>query len=302
MKQETITTICNKALSLLGEEPITSYDNDTSLAGRACRAHFDLVMATLLEEGFWTFPTVEKELEKLTESIEEEVTRTIEIPYFLGMTQGSPKYYRYEEGDVEGAEAPYAWRAENTTQTYYTKVLSASSGVHYSYTNSTAGTIYIQIMSFGTEEQTITETVTTEKDIKFGEFFLYKIPENCVLIHSIYPEGGRHDENIPLDWDIRYFPEETERYIISKIDSKDRPLFCEYLFSPDNLEIYSASFLKALVDGIAYSICMEVTKDLQRTQFLLQLYEKDKADALRKAMNEDLSEHEYTSPFVSCRG
>ena len=65
MKQETITTICNKALSLLGEEPITSYDNDTSLAGRACRAHFDLVMATLLEEGFWTFPTVEKELEKV---------------------------------------------------------------------------------------------------------------------------------------------------------------------------------------------------------------------------------------------
>ena len=213
MKQETITTICNKALSLLGEEPITSYDNDTSLAGRACRAHFDLVMATLLEEGFWTFPTVEKELEKVTEIVDE-----------------------------------------------------------------------------------------VEQDKKFGDFYLYQIPENCVLIHSIYPEGGRHNEDIPLDWDIRYFPEETERYIMCKTDSKERPLYCEYLFSPDNLEIYSASFLKALVDGLAYSICMEVTKDLQRTQFLLQLYEKDKADALRKAMNEDLSEHEYTSPFVSCRG
>lgn len=213
MKQETITSICNKALSLLGEEPISSYDNDTSLAARACRAHFDLVMASLLEEGHWTYPVTEAQLEKVTETVDDEV-----------------------------------------------------------------------------------------QDKKVGDFFAYRIPENCVLIHSIYPEGARHNENIPVDWDTRYFPEETERYIICKIDSKERPLYCEYLFSPDNLEIYSATFLKTLVDGLAYSICMEVTKDLQRTQFLLQLYEKDKADALRKSMNEDLSEHEYTSPFISCRG
>lgn len=221
MKQETITTICNKALSLIGEEPISSYDNDTSLPARACRSHFGLVLASLLEEGFWTFPTVEVELEKVTQEIEETVGE---------------------------------------------------------------------------------ETVVTEKDLKYQDFFVYQLPEHCVLIESIYPQGARHNENYKIKWDLRYFPEETKRYIICDIDSKDTHLYCEYLFSPDNLEIYSASFLKALVDGLAYSICMEITKDLQRTQFMLQLYEKDKADALRKCMNEDLSEHEYTSPFISCRG
>jgi len=213
MKQETITTVCNKALSLIGEEPISSYDNDTSLQARACRAHFDLVLASLLEEGHWTFPTVEVELEKALDEDEQPLTNIAE-------------------------EMPY----------------------------------------------------------------VYEIPNNCVLIHSVYGKGERHNEDKTVKWDLRYFPEETKKYIISNIDSEDHTLYCEYLFSPDNLEIYSASFLKALVDGLAYSICMEVTKDLQRTQFLLQLYEKDKADALRKSMNEDLSEHEYTSPFISCRG
>ena len=213
MKQETITTICNKALSLLGEEPITSYDNDTSLAARACRSHFDLVMASLLEEGFWTFPTVEVKLDKAVNDDDQEMTYVAE-------------------------EMP----------------------------------------------------------------FMYVVPSNCIMIHSIYAKGQRHDENTPIKWDLRYVPEETKKYIICNIDSKDQELYCEYLFSPDNLEIYSASFLKALVDGLAYSICMEITKDMQRTQFLLQVYERDRADALRKSMNEDLSEHEYTSPFVSCRG
>lgn len=221
MKQETITTICNKALSLIGEEPISSYDNDTSLPARACRSHFDLVMASLLEEGFWTFPTVEVKLEKVVEETEEE---------------------------IDG------------------------------------------------------ETVTTVTDLKYQDYFMYEIPAHCVLIHSIYGKGQRHNENHPLEWDIRYIPEETKRYIICPVNSDEHELYCEYLFSPDNLEIYSASFIKALVDGLAYSICMEITKDMQRTQFLLQLYEKDKADALRKCMNEDLSEHEYTSPFITCRG
>lgn len=221
MKQETKTTVCNKALSLLGEEPISSYDNDTSLAARACRSHFDLVMATLLEEGHWTFPTVEVKLEKAMEEVETEDEETVE-----------------EEKKYIADEMPY----------------------------------------------------------------MYEVPENCVLIQSVYGKGQRHNEDTPIKWDLRYSPEDTKRYIISDADSKDNELYCEYLFSPDNLEIYSASFLKALVDGLAYSICMEITKDMQRTQFLLQIYEKDKADALRKSMNEDLSEHEYTSPFISCRG
>lgn len=216
MKLETITTICNKALSLIGEEPITSYDNDTSLAARACRAHFDLVLASLLEEGHWTFPTVETKLEKAKDSNDED-------------------------------------------------------------------------MKFVSEEMP----------------YVYEIPANCVIIESIYGKGQRHIEDNKINavkWDLRYFPEETKKYIVCNVDSADHELYCEYLFSPDNLEIYSATFLKALVSGMAYHICMEITKDLNRTQFMLQLYEKDKADALRKSMNEDLSEHQYTSPFISCRG
>lgn len=205
MNSESKTTICNKALSLVGEEPISSYDNDTSIAGRACRSHFDLVMATLLEEGHWTFPTVEAELER----IEDEEYITEDMPY------------------------------------------------------------------------------------------MYKLPENCVLIQSIYPKGSRDINNELIKWDMRYLPEETKKVIISNCE---QDLYCQYTFSPDNLEIFSATFVKALVDGLAYSICMEITKDLQRTQFLLQQYERDKSDALRKSMNEDLSEETFIPRSISCRG
>lgn len=205
MKEETVTSICNKALSLIGEEPITSYDTDTSLAANACRTHFDLVMAALLEEGHWTFPTVEKQLTRI------------------------------ENGE------------------------------------------YIA------------------EDMKY----MYEIPEYCVLIQSIYADGQRHNNHRTIKWDLRYLPDQTKRVIISDCDEN---LYCEYIYSPNNLNIYSATFLKALVDGLAAAICMEITKDLQRTQFFIQLYERDKADALRKSMNEDLSEEEFVSPFVSCRG
>ena len=205
MATETKTTICNKALSLIGEDPISSYDSDTSIAGRACRTNFDLVMQSLLEEGYWTYPTVEEALVK----IEDE--------------------------------------------------------------------------EFFAEEQK----------------YMYDIPKNCVLIQDVFHKDAREDADHRIKWDIRYIPELEKKVIIVPTDED---IYIEYLFSPENLSIFSATFLKALVDGLAYSICMEVTKDMQKTQLMLQLYEKDKADALRKSLNEDLKDEKYTSPFITCRG
>lgn len=65
MLQETKTTICNKALSLCGEDPINSVQDDTNLQARSCRAHFDLALHKVLEEGHWPFVTVEEPLQKI---------------------------------------------------------------------------------------------------------------------------------------------------------------------------------------------------------------------------------------------
>lgn len=65
MLTENITTICNKALALIGESPINSYKDDESLAGRVCRDWFDLTYHKVLEEGQWPFTTTEEPLQKV---------------------------------------------------------------------------------------------------------------------------------------------------------------------------------------------------------------------------------------------
>ena len=62
---ETQTTICNKALDLLGEENITSLNDDQSLQARILRNHFDLSLNTVLEYGHWPFATVEQALNRV---------------------------------------------------------------------------------------------------------------------------------------------------------------------------------------------------------------------------------------------
>ena len=62
---EDKTSICNKALALLGEEPINSVDDNTTKAARVCKQFYDLALQSVLSEGKWPFATVEEPVIKL---------------------------------------------------------------------------------------------------------------------------------------------------------------------------------------------------------------------------------------------
>lgn len=61
--KETQTSLCNKALALLGEDLITDIDDKTTKAARTCKQFFQLSLRTVLSEGKWPFATKEAEAE-----------------------------------------------------------------------------------------------------------------------------------------------------------------------------------------------------------------------------------------------
>jgi len=61
---ETQTTICNKALMLIGEEPITSIDDNT-LQAKVCKEHYYLSLRATLESGHWPFAIVEEPITRI---------------------------------------------------------------------------------------------------------------------------------------------------------------------------------------------------------------------------------------------
>ena len=201
---ETQTTICNKALNLIGEEGINSI-NDNSLQAVACKNNYDLALATVLEEGKWTFATVECALVKVD------------------------------------------------TDEY-------------------------------SEEQK----------------YVYSMPANCVLISRVYNKHDRKQEPNKLDWDIRYIPSSNKKYIVCDSDEDVR---VEYVYSNTNINTYPASFINTLVARLAFQICMYVTKDLEKTNAMLQLYQSTMADSMRKNYNEDGEDKMHWKSFLtSSRG
>lgn len=63
--KETKTSICNKALAMLGESPINSLDDKSTNASRYCNQFYDLSLRSVLEQGKWTFATIEEPVQRL---------------------------------------------------------------------------------------------------------------------------------------------------------------------------------------------------------------------------------------------
>lgn len=79
--RQTKTSICNKALDLIGEDNINSMEDESSLTGRVCRRHFDDALQSVLEEGMWPIATVEEPLAKIsTKEYSEEQKYVYAIP------------------------------------------------------------------------------------------------------------------------------------------------------------------------------------------------------------------------------
>ena len=79
--RQTKTSICNKALDLIGEDNINSMDDETSLTARVCKRHFDDALSDTLEEGMWPTATVEEPLVRISdEEYSEEQKYVYAIP------------------------------------------------------------------------------------------------------------------------------------------------------------------------------------------------------------------------------
>jgi len=60
----TITEVCNLALARLGARRISSYEDDASIEGRACRLQYATVMSGLLRRHQWDFATTSARLSR----------------------------------------------------------------------------------------------------------------------------------------------------------------------------------------------------------------------------------------------
>ena len=77
---ETQTTICNKALGLVGGNPINSIQ-DTTQEAMWCKTYYDLSLNVVLSEGAWKHSTVEQPLVKVEkEEYSEEQKYVYAIP------------------------------------------------------------------------------------------------------------------------------------------------------------------------------------------------------------------------------
>lgn len=202
---ETKTSICNRALDLIGEANINSYENDTSAVARICRNHFDIVFNMLLESGQWS------------KTITEEKLTRIDIPE------------RYKE------------------------------------------------------------------EYKFA----YSIPAKCVFIIKVYVPELRSFKKDGNNWDLRYIPEINSNVIISDSDK----LNIEYVRNVEDVTMFPAKFLNALSAGLAHKICMPITKDLNKTNIMLQYYQMAYKEALLFSLNETGQDKEFgNSPITNSRG
>lgn len=65
MLNETQTSICNKALMLIGESPINNINDSTTLQARVCKEFFYTTLRSVFEEGEWPFATIETPAQRI---------------------------------------------------------------------------------------------------------------------------------------------------------------------------------------------------------------------------------------------
>lgn len=130
--------------------------------------------------------------------------------------------------------------------------------------------------------------------------YVYKIPEKCGLIVQIGPKFERKYADGTSDWDIRYIPDLGDNFIISNY--KER-VYCEYIRAEENFSLYSAKFIRYLAAELAASMCLDVTKNEQRAQYMIQYASLMKQDALTSALNQEKQDKmHWVDSFTASRG
>lgn len=95
---ETPTSICNRALRLIGENPINSIDDNSTEAGRVCKQFYNFTLRSVLEEGKWPFATIETPVTRITgPAYAKEQKYMYAIPDNCALIVGLSKRYNRKE-------------------------------------------------------------------------------------------------------------------------------------------------------------------------------------------------------------
>ena len=137
--------------------------------------------------------------------------------------------------------------------------------------------------------------------------YVYRIPNDCALIIRAYERHERKHLPGRLDWDLRYISELNDTFIVCNAENKDKDkaddVMIEYVKIANNYSAYSALFINTLVSCLAYMMCMDITKDTQKMNLMMQLYQLNEAKALQKSLNEDCQDRMiWTDPITASRG
>lgn len=216
---ETKTSICNKALSLIGAQPINDITDESTLDARVCNQHYDLSIQTVLEGGKWPFATVEEPIERINAA---EPTK----------------------------EQPY----------------------------------------------------------------IYRVPNNCVLIVDVKKRADRKHLRRKLDWDIRFDKDLGYPVIICSEKSETSSEIEEDIYQDDQILLtyvcntgatgsYPAMFVRCVVAQLAADIAMGLTHDFNRFTSLVQYAAQLKEQALMNVLNEDGQDRlHWVDPLTASRG
>lgn len=114
------------------------------------------------------------------------------------------------------------------------------------------------------------------------------LPELDANLDPVWPEGAVNSAELPPDIPVAF---------------EDEDIVVEYISDSGETSSYTAAFVRCLSAQLAADICMPITHDMQKFQFMLQLAEKYRTDALRQNMNEEGPDKvHWIDPLTRSRG
>jgi hypothetical protein len=164
------TVICNQALSLVGESPLLTIDDDTK-AGRTCRLHYADTRDELLVQTRWHFATVRQWLARLATAPPFDYAYayqlpqggTLEAPYALRIDRVVPSPIRWEiQGRMLLADAAavgiqYIGRITDTLRypPHFTTYLTLSLAAKVAYDLAASDSLTVRLLQMADRQGTL---------------------------------------------------------------------------------------------------------------------------------------------------
>lgn len=155
----SVVDICNKALSLLGQEAIVSLD-DTTPQGNACRTHWPLLRDKILRGHKWNCATKRAALNRLVQTPAFEFGYYYQLPsdYLMIVEVVPAQEFEVESGlllcNSDSCSIKYI-RAEDDSTKYDAQLVSAFSyllAAEMAYLTTSSTSLAVEFRKIGTDE------------------------------------------------------------------------------------------------------------------------------------------------------